>query len=324
MIKKIKRFFYNIFYGLPFGMKAANDEMFSQKSSSNTDNIGVHEVVQKDSLGRDLLKGEVTQQVEELRYRTYKVCSESEKYEYLGDGIALKKDDKEENNLINFKQDNRTLCADVLTELNRVDKDYGDDKYTLSILYDSIPRFKLEKYCKEFIINGNKTSIETVPNPIKITLNFSKYGDEYDRSTYAFINEIKAIIKGKRSEFKTLTSLSFVTYKANNEDDLIQYDLYNLLLTEIEEKESYYSLIYVCNYFRRTNLSDKFYSESMDKKYKDKEKKDISLDLNDTKRVRFCSECGKRISVYDGDITQETYGYPLCQDCIKKILDNIE
>ena len=32
MIKDIKRKFYNFLYSLPFGMKAANDEMLSQNS----------------------------------------------------------------------------------------------------------------------------------------------------------------------------------------------------------------------------------------------------------------------------------------------------
>ena len=64
MIKKIKRYFYNFLYSLPFGMKAADDEIFTQKISSNSDNIGIHQVIQQNSLAKDLRKGEVTQQVE--------------------------------------------------------------------------------------------------------------------------------------------------------------------------------------------------------------------------------------------------------------------
>ena len=83
MIKTLKRKFYNILYSLPFGLKGAEDEMLSQKSSLNTDNVGVHQVINENRLSKDLLKGEVTQQVEELRYRDYKVSKESKKYKFI-------------------------------------------------------------------------------------------------------------------------------------------------------------------------------------------------------------------------------------------------
>ena len=50
MIKKIKRCFYNFLYSLPFGLKAAEDEMLSQKSSLNSDNVGIHQVIQDNKL----------------------------------------------------------------------------------------------------------------------------------------------------------------------------------------------------------------------------------------------------------------------------------
>ena len=314
MINKIKKIFYNILYSIPFGMKGANDEMFSQKENKESDSVGIHEVVQKESLGEDLLKGKVTEQVEELRYRNYKVYNESNKYEYLGNGIAVKKEVDESNKRIDFFQENKLLCADVLTELKRVDKDYGNDSYTLSVIYNDIPRFKLEKYCKYF-------SLLEKDGKLQFNAYFSVYDDNFDKTTTMFNNELNSIIEGKKSEFDSLISIDFVTYRAINEDDLIKYSLKELTKFDINKNSSSYCIKYNVDYYERVNLTDKFYCKSMDDKYKTKERKELSLDLTNKERERFCSECGKKISTYDGDITEKTYGYPLCKDCVKKILD---
>ena len=106
MWRKIKRFFYNLLYSLPFGMKAA-DELLSTQTIN--DDVGIVESIRQNRLSEGLINGEVTQQVEELRYRDYKVYRESKKYKYLGDGIAIKKDIKECVGKINFIQTNRFI-----------------------------------------------------------------------------------------------------------------------------------------------------------------------------------------------------------------------
>lgn len=313
MINKIKRFFYNVIYSLPFGMKAANDEMFSQKTSINTDNVGVHQVIQENNIGKDLLKGEVTQQVEELRYRTYKVERESNKYEYLGDGVAVKKDKKVfDINTIHFKQNNQYLYKSIYDELNRVDvKQYGVDEYTLSIVYDSQPKFKLEKYCTLFEFDKDT-----------FKMHFEKLPNKNDITSYGFIKEIDYITKNinRTTDYTDLKIVRFVTYKTDNEDDFIEYNCHELLLTQIIETDKEYIFEYDINWFERNDLTEKFYSKTMDDKYKNKEKKELVLDMTNSERIRYCSVCSKEMSTYDGDITEETYGYPICKECLEKTL----
>jgi hypothetical protein len=310
MIKKIKRKIYNILYSLPFGMKGAEDEMLSQKSSLNTDNVGVHQVINENRLSKDLLKGEVTQQVEELRYRDYKVSRESKKYKYLGEGIAVKKD-----LIINSTrliQENKLMVKTVSEELNRVDKEtYAIDEYTLKIVYDSFPKFKLEKYCNYFEIVDNKLILrfETTPSVGKI-------------DTYSFIKEIEYMFDNmsKENDYTKLNMVKFVTYNCIGEDDLIEYTLQDLRLNNIEKIDKEYRLTFSYNFIVRNDLTEKFYSKTMDEKYQNKEKKELVLDLSNQERVRYCSVCSKEMSVYDGDITEETYGYPICKECLEKTL----
>ena len=158
MWKKIKRFFYKIFYSLPFGMKAA-DELLSTQVVN--DDVGVVETIRQNRLSEGLIKGEVTQQVEELRYRDYKVYRESKKYKYLGDGVAIKNDVRNVIGRINFIQTNRFITNTILDEMQRIDtKTYGKEDYTLKIKYDNTVRFPLEKYCKYFLFNANNDSYD--------------------------------------------------------------------------------------------------------------------------------------------------------------------
>ena len=128
-------FIKRVFYGIQFGMKGANNVIISQNSSNQTDNVGVVQSIQENRLSKDLLKGEVTQQVEELRYKDYKVYNESKKYKYLGDGNATKidYDDKDLNNF-SFIVENKVICESIFDEFNRID-DYGYDRYVLSFVY---------------------------------------------------------------------------------------------------------------------------------------------------------------------------------------------
>ena len=317
MIKTLKRKFYNILYSLPFGLKGAEDEMLSQKSSLNTDNVGVHQVINENRLSKDLLKGEVTEQVEELRYRDYKVSKESKKYKYLGDGIAVKKDVNDLSKSRHIIQENKLIVKTVFEELQRVNKEeYAIDEYTLNIVYKSFPKFKLEKYCYLYELDDDGEKYG------KLTLRFENRPSSGKIDTYTFIKEVKYIMDNivKENDYSKIEMVKFVTYNAIGEDDLVEYTLRDLRLIGIEETDKEYRISFQYYYIERNDLTEKFYSKTMDEKYQNKEKKELVLDLSNKERVRYCSVCSKEMSVYDGDITEETYGYPICKECLEKTL----
>ena len=69
LINKIKLFFYSLLYG----MKNTEDAVFHQTGISNENGSSIIKEVEDKRVSKALLKGEITQEVEELRYRTYKV-----------------------------------------------------------------------------------------------------------------------------------------------------------------------------------------------------------------------------------------------------------
>lgn len=306
-------------YGVPFGLKGGN-ELLTSSNGNTTNGSSIEKETSDERVGRHLLKGEVTQAVEELRYRTYKVGNESENYNYIGNGIAIKKGKTIKNTPTKYKfsQENSLICESVLNELKRVDN-YGYERYRLEIVYDTVPRFKMEEFATRIDVNINDK--EKIVNT---TLCFDILPNPYNPKSKLFINELEKAVNGnvRNNIINELKNVSFTTYKASNEKDFVNYSFDTPKLQGIIKDKGEYKVSYEWeNYVRLPlDLEAKYYSKSMAEKYEKKERKNVVIDLGNTERKRYCSICGKEISVYDGDIL-ESEGKPLiCIECSKKLL----
>lgn len=319
----------NLCYGLPFGLKAANDEIMG--SGDKVSNIPtINQEVSDERVAKHLLKGEVTQEVEELRYRMYKVENESKKYKYLGNGITVKKEDNEikktTKTKFKFTQDNEAVCETVAESLKQVGN-YGTERYKFEIDYNSLVRFKLEKFATKIDVDINEEE-----GKIETTLHFSTEPNPYDASSMPFINELKKLFEVKneyqvsRNEIaSSIKNISFTTYKAHNEEDFVNYSFINGAKFKSFKQEGYdYLLTFEWGEYLRLplDLESKYYSKSMAEKYEKKEKKNVDVSMVQAERKRYCSVCGKEMSVYDADI-QEVDGHePICTECLQKALNN--
>lgn len=326
-MNKIKRFLQKIAYALPFGMKGGDEEIMGGNTSVNSIGTTINQEVNDKRVAKHLLKGEVTQEVEELRYRTYKVANESEKYDYLGGGIAVKNDKEEaprDLKKIKFSQENSLLCASVLDEMKRVNS-YGQDKYRLEIVYNTTVRFKVEQFATQIDvnINDNEGLIET-------TLWFESLPNPYDMKSKPFINELARLMeaKGQREIERydvasSIHDICFTTYKATNEDDFTNYCFVGGAKYQgIRLENGKYAVTYHWSEYMRVplNLEAKYYSKSMAEKYKNKEKKEVSFDVAAAERKRYCSICGKEINTIDGDIMEYDGHQVVCKECLMKAL----
>ena len=88
LVNKIRLFFYSLFYGL----KGTEDIVFHQTGINGDGGTSIIKEVEDKRVSKALLKGEVTQEVEELRYRTYLVDKESKTFEYYAPTLAIKKE----------------------------------------------------------------------------------------------------------------------------------------------------------------------------------------------------------------------------------------
>lgn len=328
-IKKLQKVLLNFYYGLPFGLKAAGDEIMG---GGEADQAGteVNQQVTDKRVAKHLLKGEVTQEVEELRYRTYRVANESENYKYIGNGVAVKQEKEKPKDKTRFKfsQENENICESVLSTMNQVGK-YGLEKYRFEIDYNSFVRFKVEKFAKKVDVD-----IDEKTGKIETTLHFNTEPDPYDAASMPFINELKKLLDAKseyeisRNEIATsIYNFSFTTYKAYNEDDLVNYSFIKGGKFKEFKQEGYeYFLTLTWDEYLRLplDLESKYYSKSMAEKYANKERKDVAPEMAIKERKRYCSVCGKEMSVYDADIQEADGHKPICKDCLNKALKNEE
>lgn len=326
-MNKLKRYLLNFWYGLPFGLKAADTEIMGNKEIDDN-GVTVNQEVSDERVAKHLLKGEVTQEVEELRYRTYKVENESKNYHYLGNGIAVKEEKENSNNKTRFKftQDNLAICESVSDTLKQVNN-YGIDRYKFEIDYNSFVRFKIEKFITKIDVDINDKI-----GKIETTLHFSCEPNPYDATSMPFINELKKLLNDRSEYFiskneitSSIVNLCFSTYKAYNEDDFVNYCfLKGAKFKDFKQYNYEYLLTFSWDEYMRLplDLETKYYSKSMAEKYKNKERKNVDISITQRERKRYCSICGSEMSTYDGDIQEADGHEPICKKCMEKALRN--
>lgn len=326
-MNKIKNFFIKLFYGLPFGLKGADTEIMG---NGNKDNNGltISQEVSDERVAKHLLKGEVTQEVEELRYRTHRVSNESKNFKYLGNGIAIKEEENKNRNTkkIKFTQENENICESVSDTLKQVGN-YGVERYRFEIDYSSFVRFKIEKYATKIDVNINEKE-----GLIETTLHFNTEPNPYDAVSKPFINELERLMNitnsyalEKNEIASSIMNISFVTYKADNEDDMVTYSFINGGKFKGIEKVNYeYLITYVWEEYARVplDLESKYFSKSMAEKYDKKERKNAPIEIGQMRRKRYCAVCGKEMSVYDADIQEANGQEPICKECMQKAFNN--
>lgn len=308
MLTKIRKYIYGFFNGL----KNAEGEMFVSKNTTESESHYI-QLINQNNLGEDLLKGEVTQEVEDLRYSTYTVDREAKHYEYIGDGVAIKKEkNKFDLNNFNFIQRNKIFCKSLKESFD--DMNNGLDQFTLTFTYNDISRFKLERYV-EYLDVSIKNGIAT------ITLRFNKDFDLTNPITRMFYNELIKIQETPKNAFyENLNSICFTTYKAQGEDDLIMYSFSDLNFKRYEFFDSYVNITFTTTSFSREDLMNKFFSENQKVKYDTKAVKTKDFQIGSDEIEYRCDECGQIINKYDYSITKCDFGKGLCEKCLVKYL----
>ena len=358
VINKIKRNIQIFFYSWFYGMKSTEDKMFHQTGLTNSTGSSIIKEVDNQRVSKALLKGEVTQQVEELRYRTYKVDKESKGFEYYAPTLALKKD-KQDTKFMKYDnsdglelitiQPNDILVETVGETLEQVGGRGKRTQYRIKIKRNFVPRYKIEEYITRLDVKKLDES------HVILDIYVSKYPNDKDFKSKGFVREIEKIRDEKiKSDILDYEEISFITNHAYKLNDMIKFVFKNIWFREVREFDGHYILKFKASLKQDTlDLTKKYFSKTMEEKYKNKEKKKVVLNLFDYNQIQVykCQECGKeiilgnelidQINVYQGrDITEEnfenenpqvlefmdmqiseqTFGKRLCTDCLQKYL----
>ena len=322
---KIKYFFNSFFYG----MAAADKAIMS--SNSDSENIVINKEVKDERISKALLRGELTQEVQELRYRTYKVDRESKGFEYFSPTLAKRKDISDTKFIKYENEDNLELVTiqpnnfnvgtvnDALKDIDtnkvelynsnienelEVSVNVGQFKqpksYNIKIIRDeyAIPRYYLEEYTTRLVVK--KFSPKT-----KFMLDFyvSKYPNIMDLKSKGFIKEIERIKdEGWKSDIIEFSGVQFITSHAYQMDDMIEFKFKYPQFQKIVEYDGHYIIRFKATIAKQHDMLNDFYSKTMDEKYQKKQAKEVINNINGGQeyKVYICENCGKEIT-YDTD-----------------------
>jgi hypothetical protein len=351
-MKKILKYIKFLWVGLILGMKATEDETLHQSGLSLDEGSTVNQQVSDHSVAKALLRGELTQEVIELRYRTYAVAREASHYNYFSPTLAKKKGvndfkfieiSNDENREIVTVQENKLEVETVNDALHRIGDDgkYVDrvKQYNIKFSRDNQPRFRIEDYAKKIVVFKGDDEYTAI-----IDVYVSKYPDDKIVSSKPFIRELEKIIDtGVRSDIFDLKTIQFETYKAYRLDDMINFEFGDPQLVKIFEFDGDYVIELMTNIIDGgTDLTEEFYDERMAKKYENKEAKEtcITYDPNTLIRTYKCADCGKEVTYdarnldkldasdastdgsatefLDYEMAEATFGRMLCKDCMEK------
>lgn len=374
MLRNLRIWLKSLWLGFFVGMKNTEDATLHQSGVGLDSGTGVNQNIQERNVAKALLRGEVTQEVKELRHMTYAVDRESKKYTYYSPTLAIKQSEHDDSKLSYDRSDGLeliTIQSNKLIPLNVTDsiKDVSFDngkkendsetsyeigrlkhnhKHTITVEreFGFKPRYLIEDYTKMLTVKRNGENAV-------VSFYVDKYPNPSDFKSKGFVREVEKMMNdGLRYDIVDLKEVYFLTRNAVNFDDMIMFDFNNLSLRDIKEFDGHYVLSFNASFIKDgEDMTEQFYDPIMDKKYKNKESKNatVELDLSAVNKTQsyVCDECGKKVfynideidalpmtdgrdinddnkvsssttEAMDVEIADQTFGKKLCKDCLNK------
>lgn len=298
---KAGSFFQNLFlnfrilwHSLFVGMKSADDKtMGVMKEGSTTDNA-IEEHIAEEGVYADLLRGEVTQEVMELRDSNYRGYKGSFDYKYIGNGNVSKKTTMASPKLNIYNpeslnvlliQDNKLIVNGILDAVGEAEKEGDEVKninsvFTMNVERDVFPKFLIEKYINKIVVRDNGRGV-------KIDLYCSAYAGQFSPTDALFVNEMKNILedKVKYKDTVLIDSFEFITDSCYGAKDITFYKFGNLQYESIVLYDGNFVITYngiaICD---GLDLTEQYRTEEMNRKYANKEMREgavITLDFSE-------------------------------------------
>ena len=343
MFKRIKRFFNHLTSSFFGGMKTAEETAFRAPDIGNsTQPPAIVREVHQNRVAKDLLAGKETQQVRELRYRTYTVDRESKKYEYYSPFLSKKRTapkdipdiyDKSDGLNVIVIQENMPIVENVGDGLEQVGERGKRQKYWIEIDRGGkfIPRYRLEEYTRRLVV---KEPDEDSDKVAILEFYVSKYPNEEDLKSKGFVREIEHMMEDEnfKGDIVTMDYVHFTTMNAFGVDDLVEFRFRKPYLQAITEYKGNYVLRFRAGIVvNGHDIVEEYYEKSIAEKYANKEPRNNFGATAEEIKTYTCELCGKTLrdddedtEKYDMQITKETVGKMLCRDCLKKITGDIE
>lgn len=293
MVNKIKQFIIGLFasfYIVEKKVLTPNEDLVEGISLTLNINEG--------KLADDLMRGEITQQVKELRWRMYKILYhtklkdskitgyDEEGYPILEttnttlvrelDGLDIDMTDDESFPLkmwinnerieLGFNDMDLTKEEYTLTEVNQMSK--SNRRIGVS-RGQFLPKFRIEDYTEFLVVRENEEK------NILLELYISRYEDIYDKRTKFLIKEIeKAKSRPRMVDMLDIENISFITNEDKGVPDLLEFTYEVKRFHSIVEYKSHYVVKFLAEpIIDGRNVIESFIDHDLDKRYENKEAK---------------------------------------------------
>lgn len=265
---KIRSFYFYLFWGL----KSADKMAFGTKEDGLNAGAVLEQQNEQNSVYKDLLRGEITQEVKELRHEMYFSERKSHKYKYIGNGVVTKKNDifdypgkidKTDGFPLQILQPNIEDTGTLSENLSEVDYRIKNKKeFTIDIERDFIPRFRLEEFTNKLVvkrINENAVMLDFY-TPI--------YKSQFNTIHKLFLKELEKIYMGDvRSDVIDFKQVEFISFRAFGTDDLKKYTYNNIEFDNILIFDGHYVIKFTADIVNDgEDLINEFYCKEEEEK----------------------------------------------------------
>lgn len=250
------------------GLRVA-DNLLTSQNKEDGDGANIEQKKEVQNVYADLLRGEVTQEVRELRHEMYYAERLSHEYTYGGNGRVVKK-----NRMFNYNGNIEVSDGypiQVIQE-NREDitltSDFKDTRdFTLKITRDFVPTMRIEEYATKLVIKRIDKD--------KVILDFYTpiMPRQFDRRSRIFTNALGRIYEGDvKSDLIDFSGVEFTSYNAYGSEDLKEYEYNNVRYELILEFDGSYVLRFTANIVKDgLDMITEFYDEATAKKCEEHE-----------------------------------------------------
>ena len=227
-----------LFWALLFrGMKSADDTITASNKEIEAGGPAIEEKVQEDNLFAQLLRGEVTQEVKDLRYEMYESVRKSEDFKVMGfSGKAIKKNsmlssapehiDTEDGLKVVLVQDNMMMIDGLSNSMKDLSHAAAaskelDVEHLFKIQHKGFVRYKIERLARKVVVKKLNDSAD-----FKLDFYLSELPIENEPRAIFATKELKMLYEtgARSSDFLDITTLTFQTYKAFGDKDWMIYD----------------------------------------------------------------------------------------------------
>lgn len=279
--------FHSIFRGL------RDADILISRTDKKMDDVGVEKQNEQDSVYHHLLRGEVTQEVIELRYEMYHAERKSYDYVYAGNGRVKKKDESDkryddydglEIRLIQDNNVNTTslsefgidVCGDTYSVDGEAKGDLDKKERLFSFKRNILPRYNIEKYISKLVVKN----IED--NKAKLEFYTSCYPQQFDNHHKMFVKLLeKGEMQIKLSDIVEVESFEFITHAAYGAPDMNRFEYNNLQFESLRKFDGNFILTFIGNIVKDgDDIIDEVYDEIAAKKFENHEARTDSPTLD--------------------------------------------